>query len=543
MQMFRNASISVCPAVSGKEVLYLWIHVRCQGKILQPMRVFRPSNVRCSVAIRTILGWLHFRRPCCFPLLICYEATSIWILSHSISTFWGLGVALSGFMWFPWTRIIADWSWPRGCDPMLCRLRFVPWGHQSATWRDDCVVSPNIFDYFEYLDVRWCKMERYFYGITVGYFLDDSICVLLFPTLTCGVFVFSAVSAPSPPPPPACPQILTHTHLPHTYITQSHTASLAHTNNHSLTHSLTHALTHSLTITHTHTHHSHYTYITHPNYTHHTLITHSSLTPLLLHSTPLHSHITHTHTSQTQSLAHTSLTSLCRWLLRGRCGAWCSASGRMASQVRAGGFCMPHHLVLCKGSDVRPGAPCSPPLCRWLLRGRCGIVRHLVSSASGRMAWQVRHLVLCKRSDVRPGVPWCSAKATGRATETKGRQGVHLSPCRTTQKPPAERRRPAKAYRCGRLQCSARGRMYAPGVTQKSPPSSAGDFCVTPGAALGALQAVGCTPWQVRHLVLCKRCRGCTPWQVRRLVLCKRSDVRPGVPWSPHHNLTSHATR
>lgn len=119
-------------------------------KILQPMRVFRPSNVRCSVAIRMILGWLHFRRPCCFPLLICYEATSIWILSHSISTFWGLGVALSGFMWFPWTPIIADWSWPRGCDPMLCRLRFVPWGHQSATWRGDCVVSPNIFDHFEY---------------------------------------------------------------------------------------------------------------------------------------------------------------------------------------------------------------------------------------------------------------------------------------------------------------------------------------------------------------------------------------------------------
>ena len=44
---------------------------------------------------------------------------------------------------------------------------------------------------------------------------------------------------------------------------------------------------------------------------------------------------------------------LCRWLLRGRRGAWCTA----------------------KGSDVRPsvrpsGVPWSPPLCRWLLRGR-----------------------------------------------------------------------------------------------------------------------------------------------------------------------------
>ena len=48
----------------------------------------------------------------------------------------------------------------------------------------------------------------------------------------------------------------------------------------------------------------------------------------------------------------------------------------------------------------------------------------------------------------------CHAKATGRAAETKGRQGVHPTPCRApsaapaTQKPPAEQRRPrdARAY-------------------------------------------------------------------------------------------------
>ena len=48
----------------------------------------------------------------------------------------------------------------------------------------------------------------------------------------------------------------------------------------------------------------------------------------------------------------------------------------------------------------------------------------------------------------------CHAKATGRAAETKGCQGVHPTPCRApsaapaTQKPPAERRRPrdARAY-------------------------------------------------------------------------------------------------
>ena len=85
------------------------------------------------------------------------------------------------------------------------------------------------------------------------------------------------------------------------------------------------------------------------------------------------------------------------------------------------------HLVLCKGSDVRPGVPWSPVA----------------------FAWQAWHLMLCKGSDVRPGVPWslplcrcllptetkasdplqstkccaCHARATGRAAETKGRQG------------------------------------------------------------------------------------------------------------------------
>ena len=109
---------------------------------------------------------------------------------------------------------------------------------------------------------------------------------------------------------------------------------------------------------------------------------------------------------------------------------------------------------------------------------------------------------------------------------------------------------------------------------------SAGGFCVA-GAALGALQGVGCTPWRplvsggfcvagaalgalqwsdVRPGVpwsppLCggfcvagaalgalkgSDVRPGVPWspvafawQVRHLVLCKGSDVRPGVPWSP----------
>jgi len=107
------------------------------------------------------------------------------------------------------------------------------------------------------------------------------------------------------------------------------------------------------------------------------------------------------------------------------------------------------HLVLCKGSDVRPGVPWSPPLCRWLLRGRCG-------------TW-----------------------------------------------------------------CSARGRMYT--LASLGLRRSAGGFCVA-GAALGALQAVGWTPWRP---FVSAALPVAFPWQVRRFVLCKRSDVRPGVPWSP----------
>ena len=74
------------------------------------------------------------------------------------------------------------------------------------------------------------------------------------------------------------------------------------------------------------------------------------------------------------------------------------------------------HVVRCKRSDVRPGPgiPWSPPLCRWLLRGRCGAGlcgrsdvitpwRPLVSAALPvAFAWQVRHLLLCKGSPWRP---------------------------------------------------------------------------------------------------------------------------------------------
>ena len=131
--------------------------------------------------------------------------------------------------------------------------------------------------------------------------------------------------------------------------------------------------------------------------------------------------------------------------LRGRRGTWCSARGRMYALASLG---LRWLLRGRRGTwcSARVGCtPCilwsPPPLCRWLLRGRRGTW----CSARGRMyalaslglgsrllfAWQAQHLLLCKGSDVRPGVPW--------------------SP----------------------------------------PPLKAGGFCVA-GAAHGALQGVGC---------------------------------------------------
>ena len=93
---------------------------------------------------------------------------------------------------------------------------------------------------------------------------ESALSKVLFPTLTCGVFVFSSVSAPPPPRPPSFPSSLPpslHHSLSHSLThTHTHTHSLSLTHSHSLTHTLTHSLslthTHSLTLslTHSHTH-------------------------------------------------------------------------------------------------------------------------------------------------------------------------------------------------------------------------------------------------------------------------------------------------
>ena len=247
---------------------------------------------------------------------------------------------------------------------------------------------------------------------------------------------------------------------------------------------------------------------------------------------------------------------LCRWLLRGRRGTWCSARGRMyavpwspvafcvagaALNALQGVGCTPwrplgppplcrwlfawqaQHLVLCKASDVRPGVPWSPPLCRWLLLAGaalgalpgvgCTPWRPLVSAAfcvAGAalgvpppwrplvsaalpvaFAWQVRHLVLCKGSDVRPVAslrlpPLCQWLFRG----------------------------------SGSSWCCARGRMFAL--------VSLGLCYFLRGMRGTWLLCKGSdvrpgVPWSPLLFA----------WQARHLVLCKGSDDAPGVPWSP----------
>ena len=253
--------------------------------------------------------------------------------------------------------------------------------------------------------------------------------VVFFPTLTCGVFVFSSVSASFSAS--SSPVLLLTRPPPHTH-TLTH--SLNHSLTQSLTHSLTHARTHSLTHTHTHSTHSHtltHTYTQSLTHTH--SHTHTQLTQLAHSHKHTHS-LTHPPTNPpthpparppTHARTH-ALTHSLTLLLRGRRGTMCTVTG---SDVRPGvplaslglrlfcvagvGQCaLPRGRMYAPGFRWRPwvsasfawqawdnvhcqgvgctprgsaGVPGSPPL----LRGRYGI-----STAKG--------------SDVRPGVPLAS---------------------------------------------------------------------------------------------------------------------------------------
>ena len=283
----------------------------------------------------------------------------------------------------------------------------------------------------------------------------------LFPTLTCGVFVFSSVSAPRPPPPPSRPpSSLTHT-LTHSH-SLTHTHSLSLTHSHSLTHAHTHSLTltHSLTHTHTHSHthtltHSHSLTLTHSLTSHshtdtHTLthsphtLTHSlthSLTHTLTHShslthSPTHSltpHI-HTHTlthSLTHSHSHTlthTLTHSCAFrplgppLLRGRRGTICTAKGldvRPGVPWGSAAFAwQAWDNVHCQGVGCTPWRPLG--LRRFCVAGvgQCALPRgwmYALASLGAPLLLRGRRGTMCtaKGLDVRPGVPWGSAAFAG----------------------------------------------------------------------------------------------------------------------------------
>ena len=136
------------------------------------------------------------------------------------------------------------------------------------------------------------------------------------------------------------------------------------------------------------------------------------------------------------------------------------------------------HTITHTHSDVRPGVPWSPPLCRWLLRGRRGTwctakgsdVRPAGGLCVGLVTW-----CTAKGSDVRPGVPpvslglrrfaggFCAAGAAlGALPRARGRRGTW---------------------------CTAKGSDVHPGVLPVSLGlrRSVGGFCVA-GAGLSALQ-------------------------------------------------------
>ena len=250
---------------------------------------------------------------------------------------------------------------------------------------------------------------------------------VFFPTLTCGVFVFSSVSAPPPPSRP-----------PSSTLTHSLTHSLTHWC-HSLTHSLV-SLTHSLTgVTHSLTHWCH------------------SLTHSLKHSL-IHS-LTHSH--------------------HGRRGTMCTAKG---SDVRPGvplaslglrlfcvagvGQCaLPRGRMYAPGFRWRPwvsasfawqawdnvhcqevgctprgsaGVPGSPPL----LRGRRGT------------------MCTVKGSDVRPGVPLASASFAWQAWDNVRCQGVGCTPWGSAGVPGSP---PLLRGRRGTM-CTVKGSDVRPGV-------------------------------------------------------------------------------
>ena len=337
--------------------------------------------------------------------------------------------------------------------------------------------------------------------------------ILFFPTLTCGVFVFSSVSAASPARPPAS----SLTHLTHT-----HTLTDTLTHSHTLTHSLSHSLTHPPTHSHT-----------------------RSLTHSLTQCAFCVAGVGQCALPRGRMYALASLGS--PPLLRGRRGTMCTAKG---SDVRPGvpwvsaSFAwQAWHNVHCQGVGCTPWRPLGLRLFCVAGVAQCALPRgrmYALASLTSPPLLSGRRGTMCtaKGSDVRPGVPWVSASFAWQAWHNVHCQGVGCTPWR-----PLGLRLFCVA---GVAQCALpRGRMYAL-ASLGSPPllrGRRGTMCTAKGSDVrpGVPWVSASFAWQAWHNVHCQGGRmyalaslGSPPLlRGRRGTMCtaKGSDVRPGVPW------------
>ena len=306
--------------------------------------------------------------------------------------------------------------------------------------------------------------------------------LLLFPTLTCGVFVFSSVSAASPARPPA--------------------SSLTH----SPTHSLTHSFNHSLNV--------HFAWQAWHN-VHCQGVGCTPWRPLGLRLFCV-AGVVQCALPRGRMYALASLGS--PPLLRGRRGTMCAAKG---SDVRPGvpwvsaSFAwQAWHNVHCQGVGCTPWRPLGLRLFCVAGVAQCALPRgrmYALASLGSPPLLRGRHGTMCtaKGSDVRPGVPWVSASFAWQAWRIVHCQGVGCTPWR-----PLGLRLFCVA---GVAQCALpRGRMYA--LASLGSPSllrgRRGTMCTAKGSDVRPgvtwvsasfarqawdnvrCQGVGCTPWR-----------------------------------------------
>ena len=326
----------------------------------------------------------------------------------------------------------------------------------------------------------------------------------LFLTLTCGVFVFSSVSAFLLRLPSSHP---------------SHSLTLI---------SLTHSHTHSLTHTHSHIH----------------SLTHHSLTHARTHSLT---------DSLTYSLTHSLTVGQCA-LPRGRMYALATMSIPKGSDVRPGVPWAPPPLrgrrgtmCIAKGSDVRPGVPWAPRLLRGTRGTMCIAKGSDVRPASlalrlfcvagvGQCALPRgrRRGTMCiaKGSDARPAMPWRplgSASFAWQAWDNVHGQGVGCMPWR----PLGSASFAWQAW--GNVHCQGVGCTpcvpWAPRLLR----GRRGTMCIAKGWAPPLLRG--------RRATMCiakgsdvRPGAPCAPPLLRgrggTMCIAKGSNVRPGVPWA-----------